>query len=291
MVAVVAHRGASQDLAEHTLAAYRRAVEVGADALECDIRLTADGVPVCVHDRRVDRTSNGRGPVSALEFADLAELDFSVRGRTAPHANGRVRGITGRLARPPRASAPATSGREQPDVAEDGRVLTLDALLAYVHDCGRPVQVAVETKHPTRYAGLVERRLVEVLDRYGWGHPRRGAEVPVRVMSFSWLSLRRMRAQAPSIPTVQLLERVPLRLRDGSLPVHVGIAGPSIEVVRAYPKYVERVHRRGGTVHVWTVDAPADVELCLRLGVEAIITNRPAEVIASVRAAGHGAAG
>ena len=78
---VVAHRGASQDLAEHTLAAYRRAVEVGADALECDIRLTADGVPVCVHDRRVDRTSDGQGPVSALEYADLAELDFSVRDR------------------------------------------------------------------------------------------------------------------------------------------------------------------------------------------------------------------
>ncbi len=266
MVTVVAHRGASQDLAEHTLAAYRRAVEVGADALECDIRLTADGVPVCVHDRRVDRTSDGRGLVSALEYADLAELDFSVRRRLGGEGDGA-----------------RSTGYEQPDVAEDGRVLTLDALLAYVHDCGRRVEVAIETKHPTRYAGLVERRLVQTLDRYGWGHPRLGEQVPVRVMSFSWLSLRRMWTLAPSIPTVQLLERMPLRLRDGSLPAHVGIAGPSIEVVRAHPKYVARVHRKGGAVHVWTVDEPADVELCLRLGVEAIITNRPAEVIAQIR--------
>ena len=176
-----------------------------------------------------------------------------------------------------------STGYEQPDVAEDGRVLTLDALLAYVHDCGRRVEVAIETKHPTRYAGLVERRLVQTLDRFGWGHPRLGEQVPVRVMSFSWLSLRRMWTLAPSIPTVQLLERMPLRLRDGSLPAHVGIAGPSIEVVRAHPKYVARVHRKGGVVHVWTVDEPADVELCLRLGVEAIITNRPAEVIAQIR--------
>lgn len=269
MVAVVAHRGASADRAEHTLAAYRRAVEVGADALECDIRLTADGVPVCVHDRRVDRTSDGHGPVSALEYADLAQLDFAARRDQADAADLAV-----------------DLAVDEADVEADGRVLTLDALLSYVRDCGRPVEVAIETKHPTRYAGLVERRLVETLDRFGWAHPRLGDSVPVRVMSFSWLSLRRMRALAPSIPTVQLLERVPLRLRDGTMPAHVQIAGPKIDVVRAHPRYVQRVHRSGGAVHVWTVDEPADVELCLRLGVDAIITNRPAEVIAQVRDAG-----
>jgi len=262
---VVAHRGASSDLAEHTLAAYRRAVEVGADALECDVRLTADSVLVCVHDRRVDRTSNGRGPVSALELAELAELDFgSWRGRDS----------------------------ELPDmVSEDGRVLTLHELLAYVHDCGRPVGLAVETKHPTRYAGLVEHRLVDTLHRFGWGHPRLGTDVPVRVMSFSWLSLRRMHALAPSVPTVQLLDRVPLRLRDGSLPTHVRIAGPSMDVVRAHPRYVTRVQRAGHPVHVWTVDDAADVDLCLQLGVDAIITNRPAEVLAHVATVSDAATG
>jgi glycerophosphoryl diester phosphodiesterase len=238
-------------MAEHTLAAFERAVDVGADALECDVRLTADGVLVCVHDRRVDRTSNGRGPVSVLELAQLAELDFA--------------------------------GEEVPDeVRPGGGVLTLSALLGFVRDCGRPVQVAIETKHPTRYAGLVERRLVETLDLFGWAHPRLGHSVPVRVMSFSWLGLRRMRELAPSIPVVYLLERVPLRMRDGSLPGHVGIVGPSIDIVRAHPGYVGRVHRAGGQVHVWTVDEPADVELCLGLGVDAIITNRAAEVVARV---------
>jgi len=75
-IQVVAHRGASEEAPEHTLAAYRKAIEDGADALECDVRLTADGHLVCVHDRRVNRTSNGRGAVSALELADLAALDF-----------------------------------------------------------------------------------------------------------------------------------------------------------------------------------------------------------------------
>lgn len=75
-IQVIAHRGASDDAPEHTLAAYRKAIEDGADALECDVRLTADGHLVCVHDRRVNRTSNGRGAVSALELAELAALDF-----------------------------------------------------------------------------------------------------------------------------------------------------------------------------------------------------------------------
>jgi glycerophosphoryl diester phosphodiesterase len=75
-IQVVAHRGASEEAPEHTLAAYKKAIEDGADALECDVRLTADGHLVCVHDRRVNRTSNGRGAVSALELAELAALDF-----------------------------------------------------------------------------------------------------------------------------------------------------------------------------------------------------------------------
>ena len=75
-IQVIAHRGSSEDAPEHTLAAYRQAIEDGADALECDVRLTADGHLVCVHDRRVNRTSNGRGAVSTLELAQLNELDF-----------------------------------------------------------------------------------------------------------------------------------------------------------------------------------------------------------------------
>jgi len=263
VVHVVAHRGASLDAAEHTLAAYRRAVEVGADALECDVRLTADGVLVCVHDRRVDRTSDGRGPVSTLELAELAELDFGSWRSTGGNRHG-----TG----------------EVPDLLDaDARsVLTLERLLAYVVDCGRPMELAIETKHPTRYAGLVERRLVQTLDRFGWAHPRLGSRVPVRVMSFSGLSLRRMRDLAPSVTTVYLMDRVPLRLRDGTLPAHAGIVGPDIAILRAHPHYVRKVHEHGGAVHVWTVDDQADVDLCLELGVDAMITNSPAEVLAAL---------
>ena len=76
-IEVVAHRGASSDEPEHSLAAYLLAIEQGADAIECDVRLTADGNLVCVHDRRVDRTSNGRGTVSGQTLAQLSAFDYS----------------------------------------------------------------------------------------------------------------------------------------------------------------------------------------------------------------------
>lgn len=251
-VQVVAHRGSSDDAPEHTLSAYKRAIEVGADALECDVRLTRDGHLVCVHDRRIDRTSNGKGVLSTLELADLTQLDWGSWKDT-------------------------WEDLEDPEVPDRDRsqLLTLKSLLQAVKDSGRPIEVAIETKHPTRYAGLVERQLVQLLDHFGWA----GTRAPVRVMSFSQLSLRRLRDLAPDLTTVLLMERVPIRFRDGSLPWNVGISGPSIEIVRAHPRYIERAHSRGKQVHVWTVDEPDDIDLCLELGVDAIITNRPARVL------------
>ncbi|GGP69984.1 glycerophosphodiester phosphodiesterase [Streptomyces abikoensis] len=269
---VVAHRGASEDAPEHTLAAYRKAIEDGADALECDVRLTADGHLVCVHDRRVNRTSNGRGAVSTLELADLAALDF-----------GSWKAAAGEPEAPDRDTDPdpaRVSGLAAD--RESTSVLTLERLLELVADSGRRVELAIETKHPTRWAGQVEERLLALLDRFGLARPSPDEPSPVRVMSFSARSLHRVRAAAPALPTVYLMQFVNPRYRDGRLPRGVGIAGPSIRIVRNNPDYVTRLRRAGNAVHVWTVNEPEDVELCVRLGVDAIITNRPKAVLAQL---------
>lgn len=253
---MVAHRGASAAVAEHTLTAYTQALEDGAEALECDVRLTSDGHLVCVHDRRINRTSNGQGALSTLPLKELEALDWAswkLAGESdTPHADVDV------------------SSRS---------ILTLERLLDAVSDWARPVELAIETKHPTRYAGLVEQRLIQLLDRYGWARPKRGAGSPARVMSFSWLSLRRCLEMAPALEMVYLMDRVPLRLRDGSLPLGVGVAGPSIEIIRAHPEYVDKVHASGRQVHVWTVNDPRDIALCAALGVDAVITDRPRDAL------------
>lgn len=256
---VVAHRGASEDEAEHTLAAYERALEDGADGLECDVRLTRDGTLVCVHDRRINRTSTGRGVVSTLELSDLADLDF---GAWHPSA--------------------ALAADEAPDWDRTS-VLTLDRLLEVVTDRGRRVDIAIETKHPTRYAGLVELTLAEILAKRGLVTPVPDALVQVRVMSFAASSLRRLRALAPNLPTVYLMNRIALRHRDGTRPAGAFAAGPSLRALQANPTYVERVHDAGGEVHVWTVDDADDVEFVVGLGVDVVITNRPRAVLEQLR--------
>lgn len=70
-----AHRGASGRAPENTLLAFRYAFELGADAIECDVQLSADGFPVILHDATLDRTTNGRGPVAARSLEELRRLD------------------------------------------------------------------------------------------------------------------------------------------------------------------------------------------------------------------------
>jgi glycerophosphoryl diester phosphodiesterase len=254
---VFAHRGSSAAEPEHTFAAYLRAIEEGADGLECDVRLTRDGTLVCVHDRRLERVSNGRGRVSTSTLAELNQLDFG-------------------------------SWHTGPQYAEDVddevvhgwddhgrlRILTLDRLLAAVHDAHRPIRMLIETKHPTRYGATVEERLVSALGRYGLDRPCADDRVKVSVMSFSPRALWRMSRLAPRVPTVQLLEILPAGLRGGRLPFGA-IAGPGIRLLRAHPDVAGNLHARGRDVYVWTVNDQADLDLVLELGVEGIITDRP----------------
>jgi glycerophosphoryl diester phosphodiesterase len=124
----------------------------------------------------------------------------------------------------------------------------------------------------------VEERLLMLLKRFGLDAPESAEESPVRVMSFSARSLQRVRTVSPTLPTVYLMQFVSPRLRDGRLPAGVRIAGPSIRIVRNHPAYIERLKKADHQVHVWTVNEPQDVDLCVELGVDAIITNRPRAV-------------
>ena len=167
---VVAHRGASFENAEHTLGAYVKALDAGAEGLECDVRLTADGHLVCVHDRDLRRTASRRGLVSTSNLEDLEALDFA--SWKSPWAD---------------------LDDEAPDRDRSlDSVLTLRKLLEMVADYDRRVEVAIETKHPTRYGGLVEKRVAELLHDFGWDGPNLPEPNPVRVMSFSHTALQRM---------------------------------------------------------------------------------------------------
>jgi glycerophosphoryl diester phosphodiesterase len=76
---VIAHRGNRVAAPENTLEALSEAVDLGADALEFDVRVSRDGIPVIIHDATLDRTTSGHGRVAAYSFADLRTLDAGAR--------------------------------------------------------------------------------------------------------------------------------------------------------------------------------------------------------------------
>ncbi|GAA2679861.1 MULTISPECIES: glycerophosphodiester phosphodiesterase [Actinoplanes] len=249
---VFAHRGGAAELPEHTLGAYMRALEAGVDGLECDVRLTRDGHLVCVHDRRLNRTSNGKGLVSRRTLAELDQLDYGSWHPGYP------------------------ADEELPELS---RLLTLERLLGAVRESGRRVRLLIETKHPSRYGAEVERRLIQMLRRFGLADPKPDDPVQVTVMSFAALALRRVRAQAPSLPTVYLLELVPPGVGKGKLPFGARIAGPGVDLLRNRPSLLPAMRAAGHQTYVWTVNEPHDLELVLQHRVDGVISDRPAFVL------------
>lgn len=72
---IIAHRGHKVGAPEQTMAAYVAAIDLGAQMIEADLRFTRDGVPVMLHDSRLDRTTSGRGPLNRLDWAEVSRLD------------------------------------------------------------------------------------------------------------------------------------------------------------------------------------------------------------------------
>lgn len=247
---VVAHRGASAARPEHTLAAYDLALKEGADGVECDVRLTRDGHLVCVHDRRLDRTSTGAGLVSTMTLAELRELEYG-----AWHDSWRPDGAHG-----------------------DSGLLTLDSLVALVLDWNRPVKIFIETKHPVRYGALVESKVLALLQRFRIATPASADRSRAVVMSFSAAAMWRIRRAAPLLPTVLLGKAARYLGSSAASAVGATAVGPSIATLREHPELVDRAAAQGRALYCWNVDHYDDVRFCREVGVAWLATRHPGRV-------------
>ncbi len=230
---IVAHRGASHAAPENTLAAFRRAVEEGADGVELDVHLSADGIPVVIHNPRVDATTDGRGTVAEMSLQELRVLDAG--GYFAPRFAGE-------------------------------RVPTLEEVLEAV---GEHLLVNVELKDPGVRNWELVFAVVSVVERVGMTHR-------VWFSSFKPYLLYAARALAPEIPRGLLYGPLSLISRLLGIITPYDALHPYAALVRE--RSVQRAHRRGLRVAVWTVDDVAAASRLARLGVDAIITNEPARL-------------
>jgi len=254
----VAHRGASAEYPELTLVAYQRALEQGAEALELDVRLTADGVPVLLHDPRTSRVGDRVLWVHSSTLDQLSGLDV---------------------------------GSWHPVHSAPESVLTLRSFLvlaeAYPH-----VKLFIETKHPVPSGGKVEVAVRDELAYFGLDRPDTFAESRAVMMSFSVMAVRRFRQLAPQVPTVQLRERRNVLKSWPAEGFGAQLMGPSIGAIRARPWLVDYWRSRGMGTYCWTVDDPADLLLCRDLGIEWVGTNVPSRALTVLDGAGkNGAAG
>ena len=247
----IAHRGASAYAPEHTMAAYEMAVGMGADYIEQDLQLTADGVLVALHDDTLDRTVRGpaeacRGSVDERTAAELARCDA---------------GSWFNEAHPDRA-----------DPAYEG--LAIPTLREVFERFGDSARYYIETKTPEDAPGM-EEALVAELERAGLV-PEGPSDLSVLIQSFSSESLRDMRALRPELPLVQLLDERPAGPLDEALARIAGYAegvGPDRKLVDA--DFVAAASRHGLFVHPWTVNETSEMDRLLELGVDGVFTDAP----------------
>ena len=136
--------------------------------------------------------------------------------------------------------------------------------------------VLLESKHPVISGNRIEEVIVETM-----GKVKNIEQINLNVMSFSWFAIEKMRRIDSTIATTFLLsERTPWRLAKLSSAKAIG---PGIEQLRAEPILAQKVKDLGRSSNVWTVDHPSDIQLCQKLGVDILITNKPAQAREALR--------
>jgi glycerophosphoryl diester phosphodiesterase len=261
---VIAHRGASGERPEHTLASYQRAIDQGADYIEPDLVVTRDGVLVARHENEISETTDvaSRPAFEARRRTQLIEgvavtgwftEDFTLEELKTLRAVERLPEL--------RPANRAYDGRLEVPTFEEIMRLATEANRR--RDPALRIGVYPETKHPAHFAALglpEEQRLLDVLSCFGYA----GAGSPVYLQSFDPSNLRELRSMTP-LPLVQLLEHQLTDLdRVAEYADAIGIAKSL-----ATAETIAAAHARGLTVHVWTFRAENEfLPVELRRGTE-----------------------
>jgi glycerophosphoryl diester phosphodiesterase len=243
---VIAHRGASGIAPENTLAAFRKAVEMGAGFIETDLQLSRDARLVALHDDTLERTTDGRGPVYSKPLEELRKLDAGSWFRDSnPEAASRFAGE---------------------------RIPMVEEILAL----GRELEIGLflEIK-PTGPSGA-EHAIVGALHACG--------EVPRSVvLSFSPSVLKRVRQLDPLVVTGFLYsDRLPTAIATA---VDAGARQLLPRTDRVTPELVTEAHAHDLRVVAWTANTTDEMQKLIFAGVDGIITNYPDRLVELLREA------
>jgi glycerophosphoryl diester phosphodiesterase len=241
-----AHRGAAVEYPENTLPAFRRAVEIGVDAIETDVHMTRDGHVVISHDPTAERMANARARWCDLDLADARRFDLGwghvAPDGTRPHAG---KGIS--LCTLEEAIVELPGVRWNVDLKQASPSM-VDPVLALLRRLRAEERVTL--------ASFRLRTLLAVRRR-GYGGET---------------ALSQPEVVALLVASDRMWRRVPLAGTAAQVPL---AAGP-IRLDTA--RFIERCHRRGLRVDFWTVNRPDEAARLLALGADGIMTDDPAAI-------------
>ncbi len=233
---VVAHRGSRYLWPENTMAAFAGAVATGAQQVETDLRVTSDGVVVCIHDATVDRTTDGSGRVADLDFARVSRLDAGFRHRGPDGYSHRGEGV----------GVPA-----------------LAELVTSFPD----LELVLDVKTPAVIPGLLGLFAShDLYDRAVVGSFRESWLRDVRRMSGG-----RIRTSVGAGAVRRWLATP--RRRPPTHALHVPLQYMGVRVVD--DRLLDSARQAGVPVYVWTVNQPTEMRRLVGLGVTGIVTDRP----------------
>ena len=237
---VVGHRGNAAHAPENTMESFRQALAAGAECVELDVRLSADGVPVVMHDPTLDRTTDSTGAVASLSAEQLRAADAGARftrdgGRTFPYRG---------------------KGLRIPTLEE---VLTELAQVPLLLEIKTP-QVSPAARRVIERLGAEWRCVVESFDVRAID-PFRGSRVAIG---------------ASRTDVARLLHRIVTRRPVRSLPYAVMCLPPRLRGVRLPIGSLVRLTRPAGClVHLWTINDPEEARYLWTIGVRGIVSDDP----------------
>lgn len=251
---VYAHRGASIELPENTLAAFARAIEIGAAGIELDTYRAKDGTAVVIHDDTLDRTTSASGPIKERTAVELGEIDAG-NGEKVPSLEEVLALAAGRV-------------RVNVEIKDPEAVDAVIETVAKFED----LDWFASGAHWDALADLRERTGAEVFP-LSLGVAENGAKLIERYRD------RLTDEQAANVKTYASDWTVALEQA-----LRIGAAGLSIYEVGLTSEMVATIHAAGLEVWVWTINDPARALAVAAMGADAVCTDAPAEVIAALAA-------
>lgn len=259
---VIAHRGASGFAPENTLAAFSLAVALGADGIEMDVQMSAEGQPVVIHDARVNRTTNGAGVVSRLTLDQLQRLDAGSWFERRLSRRPRVRAVLERIHSEAGTAAPRYSGEPVPSL-EDVLVLLKHARLEQIYVELKPNRVSQAALLDSVLALVRKHRLVG----------------STTLLSFDHALVRRVKELDGEVRTAALFPPRARRLISTRSIIRsaesAGVDEVALHYGLATRRSVDALHERGLSVSVWTANSKLAMRRLAACGVDSIMTNFP----------------